>query len=468
MKNRWWILVSIGLFAFMSNLDASIVNVAMPLMAKQLQIPMNQIEWVVSLYLIVLSAFLLFFGKLGDLYGKIRIFKIGTIVFLVGSFLSGLQINFPFLLFGRIIQGLGGAMTLSNTYGITTATFDLKERGRAMGFISTFVALGAVAGPGGGGLILAKLSWGYIFWVNLPIGVIAIILGMFVLPKSTAETSGKIDWAGFLNFAVLIVSFFVAIFIGQEVGYLKPIPLVLYAIAIVTFWGFIHSEKRADSPLMPLSMFKIKPFTYGVGAAVLIFLSNFFTVVIIPFYLEDARHLTASEAGLLLIIFPIVMTFAGPIGGYLADHFSQSRMATLGLLIVAIGQSGYIFLGLNSPIWVYVAVTVVMAIGTGLFQSPNSDIVMSVVPRSQLGSAGSLNALARNIGMISGTALSTTTLFLAMSVKAGVRVTNYLPKQPEVFIFGMHAAFLISLVIIILAFLLSLLQGKAVADVNLQ
>lgn len=157
MKNRWWILVSIGLFAFMSNLDASIVNVAMPVMAKQLNIPMNQIEWVVSLYLIVLSALLLFFGKLGDLYGKIRIFRIGTVVFLVGSLLSGWQINFPFLLFGRIIQGLGGAMTLSNTYGITTATFDLKERGRAMGFISTFVALGAVAGPGVGGIILAKL-----------------------------------------------------------------------------------------------------------------------------------------------------------------------------------------------------------------------------------------------------------------------------------------------------------------------
>ncbi len=186
-----------------------------------------------------------------------------------------------------------------------------------------------------------------------------------------------------------------------------------------------------------------------------------------PFYLEDARHLSASAAGLLLIIFPIVMTFAGPFGGYLADHFSQSRVATLGLLIVAIGQSGYIFLGLNSPIWVYVAVTVVMAIGTGLFQSPNSDIVMSVVPRSQLGSAGSLNALARNIGMISGTALSTTTLFLGMSVKAGFRVTNYLPSQPEAFIYGMHAAFIVSLVIIILAFLLSLLQGKAVATVKM-
>ncbi|KRK47573.1 transporter, major facilitator family protein [Secundilactobacillus kimchicus JCM 15530] len=467
-QNRWWILISIGLFAFMSNLDASIVNIAMPLMAKQLTVPMNQIEWVVSIYLIIVSALLLFFGKLGDLYGKIKIFRFGTIVFLLGSFLSGLQVNFSFLLVGRIIQGIGAAMTLSNTYGITTSTFDLKERGRAMGFIGTFVALGAVAGPGLGGLILAKLSWGYIFWVNLPIGIIAVLLGVAVLPKATPAASGKIDWAGFGSFALLIVSFFLAVFIGQEVGYFKPVPLGLYAVAIVMLWLFIRSEKRAPEPLMPLSLFKIKPFTYGVGAAVLIFLSNFFTVVIIPFYLEDARRLTASQAGLLLVIFPVVMVFAGPIGGFMADRFSQAKVATIGLLIVAIGQAGYIFMTLTSPMWVYVAVTIVMAIGSGLFQSPNSDIVMSVVPRDQLGSAGSLNALARNIGMISGTALSTSALFLAMSARAGFRVTTYLPSQPQTFIFGMHVAFLISLIIIILAFALSLLQGRTVKAGQMQ
>lgn len=452
----------------MSNLDASIVNIAMPLMAKQLAVPMNQIEWVVSIYLIIVSALLLFFGKLGDLYGKIKIFRFGTIVFLLGSFLSGLQVNFSFLLVGRIIQGIGAAMTLSNTYGITTSTFDLKERGRAMGFIGTFVALGAVADPGLGGLILAKLSWGYIFWVNLPIGIIAVLLGVAVLPKATPAASGKIDWAGFGSFALLIVSFFLAVFIGQEVGYFKPVPLGLYAVAIVMLWLFIRSEKRAPEPLMPLSLFKIKPFTYGVGAAVLIFLSNFFTVVIIPFYLEDARRLTASQAGLLLVIFPVVMVFAGPIGGFMADRFSQAKVATIGLLIVAIGQAGYIFMTLTSPMWVYVAVTIVMAIGSGLFQSPNSDIVMSVVPRDQLGSAGSLNALARNIGMISGTALSTSALFLAMSARAGFRVTTYLPSQPQTFIFGMHVAFLISLIIIILAFALSLLQGRTVKAGQMQ
>lgn len=143
------------------------------------------------------------------------------------------------------------------------------------------------------------------------------------------------------------------------------------------------------------------------------------------------------------------MVFAGPFGGWLADHFSPARIATGGLLIVAVAQAMYYFLTLTSPMWVYVIITIIMAFGTGLFQSPNSDIVMSVVPKDSLGSAGSLNALARNVGMISGTALSTSTLFIGMSIKAGFHVTNYLPKQPEVFIFGMHIAFAVSLVIIL-------------------
>lgn len=437
-KNGWWILASIGAFAFMSNLDSSIVNIAMPVMSKQLHVPMNQIEWVVSAYLIILSALLLFFGKLGDLYGKVKIFRIGTVVFLAGSFISGLQINFPILLVGRAIQGTGAAMTLSNTYGITTSTFGVKERGRAMGFVGTFVALGAIAGPGLGGLILSQLPWGYIFWVNLPIGIVAIILGAIVMPKAYATTGSGIDWWGFINFSLLIFGLFLGVFLGQEIGYTKPIPLVLFAVAIVAFWGFIRSEKRAKNPLMPLTLFRIKPFTYGLGA------------------------------GALLIIFPVVMVFAGPIGGWFADHFSPANVASIGLGIVAFAQALYYFLTLTSPMWVYVIITIVMALGTGLFQSPNSDIVMSVVPKDQLGSAGSLNALARNIGMISGTALSTSSLFIGMSVKAGFHVTTYLPSQPETFIFGMHVAFAISLIIILGALALSILQGRNVKQADLK
>ncbi|MFC6253447.1 MFS transporter [Secundilactobacillus hailunensis] len=458
---RWWILISIGIFAFMSNLDSSIVNIAMPIMAKQLAIPMNQIEWVVSIYLIVVSALLLFFGKLGDMYGKIKIFRIGTAIFIIGSFISGLQWTFEFLMLGRVIQGIGSAMTLSNTYGITTATFSLKERGKAMGLIGTFVSFGAVAGPGVGGLILSHFSWGYIFWINVPLGIFAIILGQIVLPKSTPESADKkIDWSGSVSFALLIISLFLAIFWGQEVGYFTVVPVIGYVIALISIFWFIRAERRSTTPLIPLSIFKIKPFSYGIGAAILIFLSNFFTVVLMPFYLEDARQLSAGQAGLLMIIFPVVTMIAGPIGGVLADRFNPAKIVTLGLSTVAVSQLGYWFLDLHSSLWVYGIITVIMATGTGLFQSPNSDIVMSVVDKDQLGSAGSINALARNIGMVSGTALSTTVLFNVMSMLAHTKVTTYLPTQPGLFISGMHVAFTASFILIVMAIWLSLKQGQ--------
>lgn len=179
-----------------------------------------------------------------------------------------------------------------------------------------------------------------------------------------------------------------------------------------------------------------------------------------PFYLEDVRGFSAGKAGLLLVIFPIVMMIVGPIGGVLADHFNPAKIVTIGLSLVALSQLGVFFLGLTSSMWLYVGITVVMAIGTGLFQSPNSDIVMSVVAKDQLGSAGSINALARNIGMVSGTALATSVLFAVMSVVAGTKVTTYVATQPGWFVTGMHVAFIVSFGLIVGALGLSLRQGE--------
>lgn len=164
-KNRWWILVAVGLFTFMSTLDGSIVNIALPVMSRDLHIPMNQAEWVVSIYLIVVCALLLLFGKLGDAFGKIRIFRLGTFFFVLGSLLCGFNQSLTFLLLARSLQAFGASMTMSTNNGIITEIFPIQERGKALGFIGSFVSLGSIAGPGIGGLILAVLPWGYIFWL---------------------------------------------------------------------------------------------------------------------------------------------------------------------------------------------------------------------------------------------------------------------------------------------------------------
>lgn len=455
--NNWWVLVAIGIFAFMSNLDASIVNIAIPVMGRQLNIPLNQAERVVSLYLIFMCALLLFFGRLGDMYGKVRIFRIGTGVFVLGSLLAAVSTTFWLLLLSRIVQAFGGALTLSNTYGIVTSTFDINRRGRAMGFVGTFVALGSVAGPALGGLILATGSWHDIFWINVPIGLIAIIIGAFALPKTESRPGGEIDWFGLISWSIFIIGLFGGVFIGQQVGFTAAIPIIGFVLALIAIVVFLQRERRTSAPMMSLHIFSNRPFTLGVSAAVLIFLSNFFCVVLMPFYLENARRFTPGQAGILLMVFPITLVIAGPIGGFLADKLSQATVASSGLAIIALSQLGFVLL-LNgtTPIWQYIVITIIMGLGTGLFQSPNGDIVMSVVDKSELGIAGSINSLARNLGMVTGTAAATTTLFGAMSHFMGYHVTTYLPAHPDAFYYGLRVSFVVSFIMIVLALLTSL------------
>lgn len=162
-KKRWMILIVLNIFTFMSTLDGSIVNIALPELSKQLKLPMAQIEWVTTGYLMAICAAILFFGKLGDIVGKIRIFKIGTIIFVIGSMLCGLSVSLPALIASRVIQALGASMTMANSQGIVTDIFPATERGKALGFIGTFVSLGSIAGPSLGGIMVSTLGWEYIF-----------------------------------------------------------------------------------------------------------------------------------------------------------------------------------------------------------------------------------------------------------------------------------------------------------------
>ncbi|MEC0179565.1 MFS transporter, partial [Paenibacillus favisporus] len=218
-KKRWIILIVLNLFTFMSTLDGSIVNIALPVLSKQMGLPIAQIEWVTTGYLMAICAVILFFGKLGDIAGKIRIFKIGTIIFIIGSLLCGFSTTLPFLIVSRVIQALGASMTMANSQGILTDIFPAKERGRALGLIGTFVSLGSIAGPSLGGIIISSLGWEYIFWVNVPIGLIAIIMGWKVLPADLIRVKAKIDVPGSSLFAVFIITLFAGLLLGQQAGY---------------------------------------------------------------------------------------------------------------------------------------------------------------------------------------------------------------------------------------------------------
>ncbi|AIQ75369.1 MFS transporter [Paenibacillus odorifer] len=454
-KKRWMILIVLNIFTFMSTLDGSIVNIALPELSKQLKLPMAQIEWVTTGYLMAICAAILFFGKLGDIVGKIRIFKIGTIIFVIGSMLCGLSVSLPALIASRVIQALGASMTMANSQGIVTDIFPATERGKALGFIGTFVSLGSIAGPSLGGIMVSTLGWEYIFWVNVPIGLIAIFFGWKVLPKDLTRVKSSIDVPGSLLFAVFIITLFAGLLLGQQLGYGNSLIVTSIIVAVVSFIAFIWTELRRKEPLLQLSLFKNPLFSLSILCGFLVFTANFCFNIIAPFYAQNMLNLSPFYAGFLLMLLPICMVVVAPMSGALSDKIGSEFLTFAGLVVMVIAQFGLAQLHVGSSV-VLVGVWIAMlGIGSGLFQSPNNSLVMSKVPRTQLGSAGSVNSLVRNVGMVVGITIATTILFQVMSSKAGYRVTGLVPGRPELFIEGMHVVFVTSASICLVAALLT-------------
>ncbi|GGG61448.1 MFS transporter [Paenibacillus radicis (ex Gao et al. 2016)] len=462
---RWIILIVMNLFTFMATLDGSIVNIALPVLSKELGLPIAQIEWVTTAYLMSICAAILFFGKLGDIVGKIRIFKIGTIIFIFGSLLCGFSESLPLLIASRVVQALGASMTMANSQGIVTDIFPANERGKALGLIGTFVSLGSIAGPSLGGIIVSTLGWEYIFWVNVPIGVVAIIMGWKLLPRDLIKVKARIDVPGSALFAVFIVALFAGLLLGQQTGYSNTGIILSLIVAAVAFVWFLVVEKRREHPLIQLSLFSNPLFSVSILCGFLVFTANFTFNIIAPFYAQNMLGLSPFDAGFLLMLLPICMVIVAPLSGALSDKIGSELLTFAGLIVMVIAQFGFAMLHEGSSVPIVGLWIAMLGIGGGLFQSPNNSLIMSQVPRTQLGSAGSVNSLVRNVGMVVGITLATTILFHVMSNKAGHRVTGLIPGRDDIFLAGMHVAFTTSACICLAAALLTgwrMYQAKVV------
>lgn len=454
-KNRWFILVILNLFTFMSTLDASIVNVALPGISHDLNLPVSSTQWIVTIYLMTICVCILFFGRLGDMFGKILVFRCGTILFIIGSALCGLSSSLSFLLAARVIQAVGASMTMANNLGIATDIFPKTERGHALGLIGTFVSLGSITGPGLGGLIMSALSWEYIFWVNVPIGIIVIFLGWRMLPKDIHKTKGRLDISGTLIFGIFIVCLFTGALLGQKLGYKDWRILIAMTISVVLLVVFIWFEWHKKDPMLRLDLFRNYLFSVSIICGFLVFVSNFCFNIIAPFYTQDILRLTAGQSGFLLMLFPIMMAIVAPLSGALSDKIGSEILTFFGLVVLVIAQIGLGFLSEQSSI-IYIGVLIaLLGIGSGLFNSPNNSLVMGAVPVNQLGSAGSVNSLIRNLGMVGGITFATTLLFTCMSAKAGYHVTGLIPGRPDIFLYAMHIVFLASAGICLLCAILT-------------
>ena len=446
-KKRWIILLTTVLLTFMATLDGSIVNVALPVMAQKLLVSMASIEWVVTSYLIVIVGTILIFGRLADIKGKTTIFKLGIIIFTIGSLTCGISNSLIILVFSRGLQAIGAAGTMSTSHGIITHVFPSNERGRALGLNGTFVALGSMIGPPIGGIIVSIFSWQYIFLVNVPIGILALILAMKTLPKSSNNENEKLDIKGAVLFGSTMLLLFGALTFGKEIGFSNKIIIVSLISSLVLFILFIKVEKGMRQPLLKLEIFNNSLFSLSVFCAFISFVAISCSNIILPFYLQYVMKMTPSSAGVIMMVSPIILAVAAPISGYMSDRVGSEVLTFIGLLGTSLGLFLISTLTEYSYLGFLIAFIAIMTIGNGMFQSPNNSLVMSTVDKDKLGIAGSINALVRNLGMVFGISLSTTLLYSLMSKKIGYHVTGYIEGRDDIFMYGMHYVYMAAAII---------------------
>jgi EmrB/QacA subfamily drug resistance transporter len=401
--NRWWVLVTVGVGTFMSALDGSVVNTLLPVLARAFGASVAGIEWVTTVYLLVISGLLLSVGRAGDLYGHKRLYVGGFVLFVAGSALCGLARSARALIALRVIQALGAAMLMATAPAILTRSFPASQRGRALGAQGTFTYLGLTAGPSLGGWLASTVGWRAVFYINVPVGAIAIVLAWRVIEADHgAEARERFDVVGAILFTTGLVALLIALNQGHAWGWASTPVVVLVTVAVALLAAFVRVERHRPSPMLDLSLFRDRVFSGATVSALLNYACVFAVLFVLPFLLIQGRGLDAAHAGLILTAQPIVMAVVAPISGTLSDRIGSRAPAVTGMVILAVGLA---FLGSvvsRGSLAMIAASLALIGLGVGTFVSPNNNALMGAAPRHRQGIAAGVLATARNVGMVLG------------------------------------------------------------------
>nr|WP_207721682.1 MFS transporter [Christensenella tenuis] len=438
----WTILGVLIFMPFMAMLDSTIVNVALPVMATDLSVEMESVQMVVTVYLVAVVASILLFGRLGDIHGKGRIFMMGTAIFTIGSLLSGLSHSLNMLIIARVVEGIGAAAATANSQGLITEVFPANERGRALGISGISVALGTMLGPVIGGLIVTYLSWNYIFLINVPIGVIGFLLALKFLPRDTSITE-KLDYRGAIFLAAAVILFVYALTEGESVGYGTYYIILSFAAAGIFAIIFILFERKGNPPLLDLSLFKNPLLTLSVLCAMILYFAINAINIIQPFYIEDVLKIDPGSTGLIMMSISIVMGITSPIAGSVSDKIGSPKIMLVGLATLTIGIALLSTLTATESVVKLVVYLCIIGFGAGAFSAPATSLIMSVAPKNKLGITGSVNMFVRNFGSVMGISILTSMLYAVMSSRIGYKVDGFVSGQPNIFVDGMQAVYIV-------------------------
>lgn len=438
--NQKLTLLVISLASFMSFLDVSIVNVSLPTMAKYFGVSTNDVLWTILIYIIVLGSFLIVFGKLGQQKGFKKVFLTGFLVFIVGSSLSGISTQFHELIVFRLVQAVGAAMFSSITAAMVLNYLPANKRGRNLGIVTTIGSLGLALGPLLGGFITEYINFHWIFFINVPIGIIGMILGHATLHE-TQKHPGSLDLLGVAMFFIAQSTLIFALNKGLDNGWTSAIILGSISCSILFWILFVFQESRANEPLINLDFLKMKDIALASSANILSNMPFAGAVVLLPFYFEVVKGMSTSHSGIMLTFMPLAIFIFGPLAGTLSDKISPNRVTLMGAII---GVIACIILSTFNPAssLIYIIIGLLtLGASVATFNPPNTKFILSESPEKYRGIASGLVNTSNMLGNGFGTGILGTVAAMVIYNSVGPSTSDKL--TPTLVSLGLHNAFLV-------------------------
>jgi EmrB/QacA subfamily drug resistance transporter len=451
--------------------DTTIVVLALPEIQRSLHVGLASVIWVIMGYLLVITVLSAQVGRLGDMFGRVRMYEAGFVVVVAGSLACALAWSEISLIVFRLAQGVGGALITANSGAVIADTFPKEQRGRAYGFNSIGFNTGAVLGVVLGGVIVTYVSWRWVFWINVPIGIAAVLVARRVLVDRGERQRRPLDVWGMLTLGVGLFGVLWGM-VRLTSHSLDPaiVFLILGGLAVlVVFWWI---ERSHPDPMLDLALFRVPTMTPSLLAACLQSLANFAVLFLLLMYLQGARHLAPIHASLLLVPGYIVGGIVGPFAGRWADRHGAVRPATAGLAVQVVALLLYAQLGPSTPLWALAGAYIIGAIGAGAFFPSNNSAVMKAAPGDEFGIASGLLRTFANVGMVFSFAMAILIASQSITKQQAFAIfvgTTALPaSERAAFTTGLHAAFYSSTSLMVMAALLSASRSQALRPRHLK
>lgn len=456
-SRKWRVMATVGTGVFLATIDGSIINVSLPTLVRELHTEFAVVQWVVLAYLLTITCTMAGIGRLADMIGKKYIYMAGFIIFTIGSALCGLSPTVEWLIGFRTLQAIGAAMTMALGAAIVTESFPPDERGKAMGVIGTIVSMGIVLGPALGGVILGLLSWRWIFYVNLPVGIIGTVMVQRNLPNFKPRGRQQFDIPGALVLCFSILFLLIGLTLGQQQGFFQPLVYSLLGSSLLLLVLFVFAENKVAQPMVDPKLFRNSILSVNLLTGFISFVGLGGSMILLPFYLENILLFPSMQVGLLMGIVPVMLGITSPIAGAWSDRVGSRKITMAGLLVLFIGFLGAATLDQHTGVSGYAVRIFAVGAGIGIFLSPNNSAIMGTAPRHQLGIVSGMMAQSRTLGQTIGVALIGAIWAGRTLVHAGVETNGGATLAPiEAQVAGLHDAFYTAAALAVIALLLSI------------